>query len=78
MSSKNGAEPQANPSDEVSKESPVLEEEDHKPEQLFDSPFTIDSVFTNTIFSEWSGNDTSYERFYVNPFTEIIPESYKY
>ncbi|XP_016328906.1 girdin-like isoform X1 [Sinocyclocheilus anshuiensis] len=52
VSSKNGAEPQPDPSDEVLKESPDLEEEDHKPEQLFDSPFTIDSVFTNTIFSE--------------------------
>ncbi|XP_058633776.1 girdin isoform X3 [Onychostoma macrolepis] len=49
---KNGAEPQPDPSDEVLKESPVLKEEDHKPEQLFDSPFTINSVFTNTIFSE--------------------------
>uniref|UniRef100_A0A672RZG0 Girdin-like n=1 Tax=Sinocyclocheilus grahami TaxID=75366 RepID=A0A672RZG0_SINGR len=52
VSSKNGTEPQPDPSDEVLKESPDLEEEDHKPEQLFDSPFTIDSVFTNTIFSE--------------------------
>ncbi|XP_016423453.1 girdin-like isoform X2 [Sinocyclocheilus rhinocerous] len=52
VSSKNGAEPQPDPSDEVLKESPDLEEEDHKPEQRFDSPFTIDSVFTNTIFSE--------------------------
>uniref|UniRef100_A0A8C2H4B0 Coiled-coil domain containing 88Aa n=1 Tax=Cyprinus carpio TaxID=7962 RepID=A0A8C2H4B0_CYPCA len=52
VSSKTGAEPQPDPSDEVLKESPDLEEEDCKPEQLFDSPFTIDSVFTNTIFSE--------------------------
>ncbi|KAL0190350.1 hypothetical protein M9458_013048, partial [Cirrhinus mrigala] len=41
---KNGAEPQPDPSDEVLKEN-------HKPEHLFDSAFTIDSVFTNTIFS---------------------------
>ncbi|XP_042581331.1 girdin isoform X3 [Cyprinus carpio] len=52
VSSKTGAEPQPDPSDEVLKESPDLEEEEPKPEQLFDSPFTIDSVFTNTIFSE--------------------------
>ncbi|XP_042613606.1 girdin-like isoform X2 [Cyprinus carpio] len=52
VSSKNGAEPQPDPSDEVLKESPVLKEKDHKPELLFDSAFTIDSVFTNTIFSE--------------------------
>ncbi|XP_050969361.1 girdin isoform X2 [Labeo rohita] len=52
VSSKNGAEPQPDPSDEVLKESLVLKEEDHKPEHLFDSAFTIDSVFTNTIFSE--------------------------
>lgn len=52
LSSKNCAEPQPDPSDEVLKESPDVEEKDHKPQQLFDSPFTIDSVFTNTIFSE--------------------------
>ncbi|XP_043098881.1 girdin isoform X2 [Puntigrus tetrazona] len=52
VSSKNGAEPQPDSSEEVSKESPVLEEEDNKPEELFNSAFTIDSVFTNTIFSE--------------------------
>ncbi|XP_052413993.1 girdin isoform X1 [Carassius gibelio] len=52
LSSKNCAEPQPDPSDEVLKESPDVEEKDHKPQQLFGSPFTIDSVFTNTIFSE--------------------------
>lgn len=40
--------------DEVLKGSLVLEEEDLKPKHLFDSEFTIDSVFTNTIFSESS------------------------
>ncbi|XP_026070218.1 girdin-like isoform X2 [Carassius auratus] len=52
LSNKSGAEPQPHPSDQVLKESPVLEEKDHKPKNLFDSAFTIDSVFTNTIFSE--------------------------
>ncbi|XP_055069273.2 girdin isoform X2 [Misgurnus anguillicaudatus] len=33
-------------------ETPDLEEEDRKPELVLDSTFTIDSVFTNTIFSE--------------------------
>ncbi len=72
VSSKNGAEPQPDPSDEVSKESHFLEEKDHKPKQIFDSPFTIDSVFTNTIFSEWSGNYTGYKRF------SPLLKSYKY
>ncbi|XP_067315039.1 girdin isoform X2 [Pseudorasbora parva] len=56
-SSKNGADPQMTQpdhSDKVLKGSPVLKEDDHKPELLFDSEFTIDSVFTNTIFSESS------------------------
>ncbi|XP_039545021.1 girdin isoform X4 [Pimephales promelas] len=56
-SSKNAADPhmiQPDQSDEVLKGSLVLEEEDLKPEHLFDSEFTIDSVFTNTIFSESS------------------------
>ncbi|XP_052454745.1 girdin-like [Carassius gibelio] len=52
LSNKSGAEPQPHPSDQVLKESPVLEEKDHKPKNLLDSAFTIDSVFTNTIFSE--------------------------
>ncbi|XP_051563725.1 girdin-like [Myxocyprinus asiaticus] len=57
QSSKNGAEPQMTqpePNEEGLKGSPVLEEEEHKPEDIFDSAFTIDSVFTNTIFSESS------------------------
>ncbi|XDV36427.1 hypothetical protein PO909_006207 [Leuciscus waleckii] len=57
VSSKNAADPhmvQPDHSDEVLKGSLVLEEEDLKPEHLFDSEFTIDSVFTNTIFSESS------------------------
>ncbi|XP_051567383.1 girdin-like [Myxocyprinus asiaticus] len=51
-SSKNGAEPQMTPPEpdvESLKGSRVL-----KPEDIFDSTFTIDSVFTNTIFSESS------------------------
>ncbi|XP_077055840.1 girdin isoform X9 [Siphateles boraxobius] len=57
VSSKNAADPhviQPDHSDEVLKGSLVLEEEDLKPEHLFYSEFTIDSVFTNTIFSESS------------------------
>ncbi|XP_051997253.1 girdin-like [Xyrauchen texanus] len=57
QSSKNGAEPQMTPPDpneESLKGSPVLEEEVHKSEDIFDSAFTLDSVFTNTIFSESS------------------------
>ncbi|XP_021327378.2 girdin isoform X3 [Danio rerio] len=54
VSSKNCKEHQPEPSEEAPKESPVLEEEDHKPDKIFDSAFTIDSVFTNTIFSESS------------------------
>lgn len=57
VSSKNAADPhmiRPDHSDEVLKGSLVLEEEDLKPEHLFDSEFTIDSVFTNTIFSESS------------------------
>ncbi|XP_048056217.1 girdin isoform X4 [Megalobrama amblycephala] len=56
-SNKNGADPHMthpDHSDEVLKGSPVLEEDNRKPEHLFDSAFTIDSVFTNTIFSESS------------------------
>lgn len=56
-SNKNGADPHMthlDPSDEVLTGSPVLEEDKRKPEHLFDSAFTIDSVFTNTIFSESS------------------------
>ncbi|XP_051754142.1 girdin isoform X3 [Ctenopharyngodon idella] len=55
VSSKNGADPHMthpDHSDEVLKGSPVLEEDNRQPEHLFDSAFTIDSVFTNTIFSE--------------------------
>ncbi|XP_057194920.1 girdin isoform X3 [Triplophysa rosa] len=55
LSNKNAAESQSNqcdPSEGSLKETTDLEAEDRKTEKMFDSEFTIESVFTNTIFSE--------------------------
>lgn len=55
LSSKNGAgskQNQSDPSEGGLKETTDIEAEVRKTEKMFDSEFTIESVFTNTIFSE--------------------------
>ncbi|KAA0713330.1 hypothetical protein E1301_Tti009250 [Triplophysa tibetana] len=55
LSNKNAAEPQLNQCDKGGlKETTDLKAEDRKTEKKSDSEFTIESVFTNTIFSEAS------------------------